>query len=218
MQTSNRFGRTDVPLAALIVVSCIGYMLPWAAATSSALTFSAYDLAEWTSLIPSVRYGPAPMAVPGQLRSVLIAVTLLVALAPSRRRSWAGVLALAAGFGLIAAQLPPLEYFIGVGFAEDVNYGQQFTFTVLSLIGGVLCWLVPRGAARTAALALTGALGAVVAIVAAAYGIEVLSGLKVGFSPGIGSWVTAGGMVGVAVAAVLRARSGESQGAPLAPL
>jgi len=211
---SSRSGRNEAVLIALLFVGGLGYILPWAAAASSALTFSAYDLAEWTSLIPGVRYGAEPMAAPGQLRAVLIVFTLLIALLPRRRRSAAGALSAAAALALVIAQLPPLEYFMDAGFHADVNYGQQFTFSVLSLIGAALCWMVPRGTPRTIALVLTGAIGSVAAITAAMRGMEALAGLAVGFSLGVGPWITAASIGGLALVTLRSYRRAESNGAP----
>jgi len=214
VQASKHFGRSEAAAAALTVVAAVGYALPWATATASALTFSAYDLAEWTSLIPGVRYGVEPMAVPGQLRAVLISLTLLVVLLPARRKSTFGVVSAVAAIALVVAQLPPLEYFMGAGFRADVNYGQQFTFSLLALIGATLCWMVPRGAPRTIALVLTGASGAVIAVTAAARGLEAMAGLAVGFSLGIGPWITAGSIAALAVIALRSYVRPKSKGAP----
>ncbi len=101
---------------------------------------SAFDLAEWTTLVPEVRYGGNAMALPQQLRLLLVLLVFAVSLLPNRRFSWGwvacGVVALAG----VVALLPPFEYFIdpGTGFRADVNYNQLMTLALIALGAAVL--------------------------------------------------------------------------------
>jgi hypothetical protein len=118
----------------VLVVALIGYYLPWISNGAAALSFNAYDLAEWVSLHPAVRGGSIPLLAPFFLRSVLGGLALLFGL----RALQSGVRWQQVVYGLLAVclaitLLPPLDFLRG-GW-NDPNYRQQFALTIATLIG-----------------------------------------------------------------------------------
>jgi len=96
---------------------------------------SAFDLAEWTTLVPEVRYGGNAMALPQQLRLLLVLMIFAVSLLPNRRFSWSWFTCAGIALAGVIALLPPFEYFIdpSTGFREDVNYNQLMTLALIAL-------------------------------------------------------------------------------------
>ncbi len=124
----------------------IACYLPWINHPAAALSFNAYDLAEWTSLSPAVRSGSLPLLAPFLLRAVFGGLALLFGLRALRSDGiWARL-----GYALLAlilalTLLPPFEFFRGAG--DDPNYRQQAlitlgTFFLLGLF--VFLWTRPR--------------------------------------------------------------------------
>src|SRR5690606_21686072 len=77
--------RREWLLIALAALALIAYCLPWTMGRGASSSLTAYDLAEWSSLVPGVRYGAQPMVLPGLLRAQLIFMAAIVALLPARR-------------------------------------------------------------------------------------------------------------------------------------
>lgn len=123
---------------ALTAAALILYFVPWVDAGSASLTFGAYDLAEWTSLHPAVRFVEPALVMTLLLRLVpALLVIGLAAWASLCRGSglwWlAGLTVLIAAGGL----LPPFEFIANTG---DPNYRQQFVVALTALIGGLASW------------------------------------------------------------------------------
>jgi len=123
---------------ALTAAALILYFVPWVDGGSTSLTFGAYDLAEWTSLHPAVRFVEPSLVMTLLLRLVpALLVIGLAAWASLRRGSvlwWlSGLTVLAAAGGL----LPPFEFIANTG---DPNYRQQFIVALVALIGGLAAW------------------------------------------------------------------------------
>jgi len=66
--------------AMLLLLGLLGYLLPWAVASSAPMTLNAYDLAEWTSLHPAQRQTTPPLLAPLRLRAQLAILSLAFAL------------------------------------------------------------------------------------------------------------------------------------------
>jgi hypothetical protein len=126
-----------------LLVAPVGYYLPWISNAAAALSFNAYDLAEWVSLHPAVRGGGFPLLAPFLLRSVLGGLALLFGLRALRIEvRWQQV-----GWGMLAlclaiTLLPPLDFFRG-GW-DDPNYRQQFALTIGTLVGSVPLFAIAR--------------------------------------------------------------------------
>jgi phosphoglycerol transferase MdoB-like AlkP superfamily enzyme len=144
----------------------LAYYLPWVVNPAAALTFNAYDLAEWTSLPPSVRGGSIPLLAPFLLRGVLGLLALLFGLRALQHTDWQRWLHVLLALGLAITLMPPLDFFRGT--FDDANYRQQFALGIGTLTGLVVLaalagrWLpalaLRRIEAGIAALAMVSAL------------------------------------------------------------
>jgi hypothetical protein len=197
-RTTQRFRRRTVLQAIFVLLALGAYCAPWLSSSGSSMSLNGYDLAEWSSLVPGVRYGDQPMVVPGLLRAQLLFVAALAALLPTRRGSllwWiCGALALA----VVIALLPPFEYFLEESWRADVNYGQQVTFALLALFNAAICWVLPRGPQRRLALIVVALAGIVTAITGATHAVGLAAGYDVPatIGPGVVGYVAA--LAGVA--------------------
>lgn len=127
--------RHNLLLVALVGLGLVGYTLPWLHLAPASLSMGAYDLAEWSSLVPAVRQSAPFLWTALLLRLPLAALGLLLAgivtLFPHNRRIDVIVLALTC-----LALLPPIEFL--TQYHEDVNYRQQFAVAVTLLIVGCI--------------------------------------------------------------------------------
>jgi len=135
---------------AFSLLGLLAYVLPWVHNPGQALTLGAYDLAEWLSLHPGVRFQSPPLLASALIRLHLVLLSGLIVLWMPRRL-WVWTL----GFVvlLVLAQLPPAEF---VSQREDMNYQQQLGLAVLTLIlcGGLAVW-----SRRTLATLMLGVVG-----------------------------------------------------------
>jgi hypothetical protein len=125
-------------LATGLVILLVGWSLPWIAGRGLATTYGAFDLAEWISLVPGIRYGEQPMLIPGLLRAPLMLLAIALGLLPRLRFSRLWWLCLAGIVLLSTGLLPPLEFFIRSDWRGDVNYGQMAAFAGIALGGGLI--------------------------------------------------------------------------------
>ncbi len=119
----------------LILLALTAYSLPWIINPGTILNPGAYDLAEWTSLHPTVRNNNPPLLTTLLLRGQLVLLALIVAAntpRPTLTRKW--TLSALGVFVLAAASLPPFEYFTEA--RNDPNYRQQFLLTLGIIVGG----------------------------------------------------------------------------------
>jgi hypothetical protein len=148
--------RARVGSLLLIALMLLAYIAPWVVGRSASFTFGAYDLAEWTSLHPTVRNTSPPLLTTLLLRAPLAIIGLMAAYALMRYRPHR-VLVVVLVIVLTVAQLPPLDFFtIGRG---DPNHQQQFALAVVTLVGGfaALLGVISRfGLWIAAALGATG--------------------------------------------------------------
>ncbi len=121
----------------LILLALAAYSLPWVINPGASLNPGAYDLAEWTSLHPTVRNGNPPLLTTLLLRGQLVLLAFIVA-AKTPRPILTGKWTLSAlsVIAIAAASLPPFEYFTEA--RNDPNYRQQFLLTLGILIGGTI--------------------------------------------------------------------------------
>ena len=118
-----------VPLfLAFILLAVLAYVLPWVHNSGQALTLGGYDLAEWLSLHPGVRFQSPPLLASAIIRVHLALFAGLIVLWMPRRL-WVWTLILVGIF--VIAQLPPPEF---VTQRSDMNYQQQLGLAVFTLI------------------------------------------------------------------------------------
>lgn len=196
--TSRKSGRAWLT-AAFLVLALAAYCAPWLASSGSSLSLNGYDLAEWSSLIPGVRYGAQPMVVPGLLRAQLIFAAAIVALLPARRGSWLWWICGAGALALVIALLPPFEYFLEESWRADVNYGQQVTFALLAAVNALICWVMPRGRQRRLALILMATAAIVTAIIGASRAVGLAAGYDLPATIGLGVVGYVAALAGVAL-------------------
>lgn len=167
------------------------YAAPWLVTDIAALSFGAYDLAEWATLPSAAKATQPPLLAALLLRLVLTAITLLVALWAGDRRGATGWWASLAVVALLAVtQLPPLEFFTIA--QNDPNYGQQFMLAVASLVIGVGLLLAPRGTWRLWLAAAVAATGAAMSYAGASEALALARGFGLAARPGGGVWLAVG--------------------------
>lgn len=191
---------------ALTAAALILYFVPWVDGGSASLTFGAYDLAEWTSLHPAVRFVEPALVMTLLLRLVpALLVIALVAWVSLHRGSgpwWlAGLVVLIAA----AALLPPFEFIANTG---DPNYRQQFIVALIALIGGLAAWSgLPGRHSRWITLA-----AAVGALICAALGLSQALTLFDGFRIDVAASVGGPGVILCALALTILALRSLSAG------
>ena len=130
----------------LVLAGLLGYIQPWIVAPTGSMTLSAFDLAEWASLVPAQRATSPPLLAPLLLRLQPVILCLILGAVVDRRAKI--VISAIAFLLLAAAQLPPFEYVYDI---NNLNYRQQFFLAITSLIGGLAAILLRQQ--RLAALA-----------------------------------------------------------------
>jgi hypothetical protein len=187
---------TEQPIRfpALLLLLCLlmllAYITPWMNSPAVSLSPGGYDLAEWTSLHPTVRAEQPPLLTTLLLRLPLMCIALITAFAPLRTsptllKIVSGVLALA----LMVGQLPPPEFFTSA--AGDPNYQQQFTLAFISLVGTLLAWSGLINRVRRLLIILVALGGAAAGLVGVLSAAELLRGFALHAEPGAGSWLLA---------------------------
>lgn len=186
-----------LPLLILLLVGLIGYVLPWAVASSAPMTLNAFDLAEWTSLHPAQRHTLSPhippLLAPLLLRAQLLVLTLIFALATSVR-PWRTISAVAILI-LAVAQLPPFEYLYDIA---DLNYRQQFVLALASLFGGLLASRIRNQRIVWVLLLLLPVFGIVSVYSGVSQAFDLYRQLQSGASIGLGPWILIACYVGIA--------------------
>jgi hypothetical protein len=185
--------------AAFLALALAAYCAPWLASSGASLSLNGYDLAEWSSLVPGVRYGAQPMVVPGLLRAQLVFAAAIVTLLPTRRGSWLWWTCGAGALALVIALLPPFEYFLEESWRTDVNYGQQVTFALLALFNAGVSWMLPRGRQRQLALIVMAIAGIVTAIAGTSQAVGLAAGYDLPATIGMGVVGYVAALAGVAL-------------------
>jgi hypothetical protein len=202
-ETTRHHHQRALLTAIFLVLAVAAYCAPWLASNGASLSLNGYDLAEWSSLVPGVRYGAQPMVVPGLLRAQLIFAAAIVALLPTRRGSWLWWICGAGALALVVALLPPFEYFLEESWRTDVNYGQQVTLALLALFNAGVSWMMPRGRQRQLVLIVMATAGIVTAIAGASQAVGLAAGYDVPATIGIGVVGYVAALAGVALVAPL---------------
>lgn len=131
-----------IVLCLVLATGCY-YLLPVVTHETAGFTMNAFDLAEWSSLHPSVRSSSPPMLTSFLLRLPLVCLVVGLALAANgireaRSRWLIRVLALA----LILRLIPPTDFFSGA--SADPNYRQMALLFGLGIVlGGITLLLSP---------------------------------------------------------------------------
>lgn len=188
----------------LILLAALGYYLPWVWHPTAGLSPGAYDLAEWTTLAPSIRFG-TPSLLPslflrGALGLLAILAVLLAATIASVALKW-----ISRGLGVLFAVtlLPPLDFFTGAW--TDPNYQQQIMIALGTLaVISVIIWQGHRIASRImlSASAIIAGASLASALVGVDSGMELMQNLSVMPTVG-GGIVLFGGTLGLCIVVVL---------------
>lgn len=206
IRTTPRFSRQWVLPMIFVLLGLAAYCAPWLASSGSSLSLNGYDLAEWSSLVPGVRYGAQPMVVPGLLRAQFIFMAAIITLLPTRHGTWLWWACGAAGLAVVIALLPPFEYFLEESWRGDVNYGQQVTFALLALFNAAICWVLPRGRQRRLALIAMAAAGIVTAVAGVTHAVGLAAGYDIPATIGMGVAGYIAALIGIAFIPPLPAR------------
>jgi hypothetical protein len=122
------------------MIAAVGLTLPWVNNGAAAVSLSAFDLAEWTTIVPEVRYGGNAMTLPYNLRLLVVIMVFAVSLIPKGRFSLGWFICAGLVLAGVIGLLPPFEYFIdsGTGFRGDSNYNQLMSLAWMALVVGLL--------------------------------------------------------------------------------
>ncbi|MDZ4764956.1 MAG: hypothetical protein SGI73_10420 [Chloroflexota bacterium] len=188
--------RAWLPLAC-IAAALVGYALPSAIGTGAALTFNAYDLAEWVTLNPASNAETPPLFSAFLLRAPLMGIGIYAAAyaAQQRRSRWVyGLVWLALTAGLV----PPFEF---IDYLGNPNYRQQAALSLLTLIiGGVLFVPFIRRVVSPRIVGIVAAIfGGVTVIGGVLRGLELMSVYGVALTMGAGAFVCAAGCFAAAL-------------------
>lgn len=185
-----------LPLITLIVAWLATYLpLTWWKG-GAAFSANVHDLAEWISLIPSVRYGASSLLIPGLLRVIPGLLAIALAVEASRlpdkntRLRW---LVRSVAILVCVGLMPPFEFFRGN--LGDVNYRQQALIAVLTGLAVLVMIIRPIRLVGVVALLLT----AICSVVGVLGSQRELSSLRteVLIGPGLVLLIAASGMYGV---------------------
>ncbi len=170
--------------SAFVAAGIIGYLLPWIVAPSAAMTLSAFDLAEWSSLHPA-QGGTLEVAL--LLRAQLVILTVMVgASAVGKRVALAAVLILL----LAIAQVPPFEF---VNDPGNLNYRQQLILAACSVTAGLAAALFARGRLSATWLSILTILLSLAGLATSIMGLQgaqaLLAQLGQAADPGAGIWI-----------------------------
>lgn len=188
MMTHNQW-RAPRPILIATAIILIAYILPWITVGSTSLTFGAFDLAEWVSLHPQVRFVEPALVTPLLLRLPPVILTITVGFVVGSQkwtRLWWFV---AVGSGLIViAMLPPLEFFsISRG---DPNYQQLFALSVVTLIGSIVSLSGVAGRHAALLAIVLAFVGIAVSVAGVVQTFQVMSQLALPVAYGVGSIIT----------------------------
>ncbi len=118
----------------ILLLLPVGLFAPVVSSHAGSLSFTLFDLAEWTSLLPAERQAAISLALPFLLRiQIVVLLVLSLCTLTIRNQTRRAVL-----FGLIMcavaiSQLPPFEF---LSQLDDPNYRQQMLIASLCLLGG----------------------------------------------------------------------------------
>lgn len=170
----------------LLLITLVACLIPWVNTPSAALNLGAYDLAEWTSLHPTVRQTAPYLWTTFALRLPFATIGILIAdyLAHriNRYTSYTFLVITA------AALLPPLEYF--TIYRNDINYSQQFQISILILILGVIFFNKRLDKRRPVLLMTLAVIGASASLYGLYQAMKIMSTFEVPVTFGAGGILT----------------------------
>jgi hypothetical protein len=172
----------------------VGYMLPWLTGTGAALSFHAYDLAEWTSLMPASNTENPPLLTAFLLRLPLFCMGMISAAISLRKQGWAQVAFVGIWLALAGASLPPFEF---LSYPDNPNYRQQAGLAALTIgIGGIMMLPFVRRAIRPDWIGAAAAIiGAAAALIGLARGHALLTDYGLDMRMNIGGICCAAGFI-----------------------
>lgn len=186
-----------------IAVCLFGYIVPWVLTSSSPLTLSAYDLAEWTTLHPTQPHTNPPLNIAFMLRLQLVIITLLIGL--NARKGNYRMLSVLIIIPLAIAQLPPLDFV--TSDSGNINYQQQFLFATVSLLTGIgLTFFKPTKFIPFIVITLS-AIGIVTAIVGLNAATQLYALLQIEHGIGYGIVLLGCGYVGIIITSLWQMRA-----------
>lgn len=117
---------------AVLALALAGYYIPWYTHKTAGFTMNAFDLAEWSSLHPSVRSESPELLTTLLLRMPHLVITTALALAANGLRDprfrW---IVRGLTLGLVLRMVPPTDFFRTA--SDDPNYRQMALLTVFSV-------------------------------------------------------------------------------------
>ncbi|MCU0466122.1 MAG: hypothetical protein MUF38_16330 [Anaerolineae bacterium] len=121
--------------ALVLMVAGALYLLtrPWVWLDSAALSLSAFDFAEWLTIVPAVRFGEDAMQTPFYLRLLPALLLFALTLLSGRRFSLGWWLTVPAVGLMVIGLLPPPEYFLDPALRPDSNYEQLVMVAAIAL-------------------------------------------------------------------------------------
>ena len=158
-----------------------GYIQPWIVAPTGSMTLSAFDLAEWASLVPAQRATSPLLLAPLLLRLQPVILCLILGTVAESRAKMA--MAAIAILLLAAAQLPPFEYVYDI---NNLNYRQQFFLAIASLIGSFAVMPLSRRSLAPLAIIVLPAAGLVTSVIGLAQAEALYRSFQLGATSGAG--------------------------------
>lgn len=174
----------------LILSVLIAYNLPWIASGTAGLSLNAYDLAEWSSLHPSVVNMTPSLLTTFLLRLPLTCLTLIIAAStpqpPFRSIAWwmMSIIVLI----LTITLLPPLE-FLSTDSSNN-NYRQMFALSVFTGLFGISFIMGMGQRWQKYLIILLALMGLIVSIGGIALGINLYADFFLPRGIGIGALLT----------------------------
>ncbi len=191
-----RLDHLEPLIPAAFGAAVLGYMLPWLTGIGAALSFHAYDLAEWITLMPASNAETPPLLTAFLLRLPLLCAGVISAVFSLHWHGNGGARALftSVWLALAAANLPPFEF---LSYPDNPNYRQQAVMAGLTItIGGVVMLPVVRRTIRIEWISAAAAsIGTAAALFGLARGYTILSDYGLDIRGGIGGISCAVGFV-----------------------
>jgi hypothetical protein len=189
---------------AIIGVLVLSSFLPWMWQPAAGMTSGILDLAEWTTLHPSV-YATSPKLLPSLLlRGSLMLLAVIGSIQATRTRSKTTiVLGLVLCFSLFAVLFPPLEFISDA--SDNLNYLQQFWLSVGCLVLPALVLVAQKELSKGILLGISilVSLGALVTCIAGLQkSLDLIERLGVAATHGVGGVLYVAGLAFLAALSI----------------
>lgn len=185
-----------------LIIALVGCFIPWIVVPVGGLQMGAYDLAEWSSLVPAVRQA-APFMWPAlALRLPLAFVGVLFSLYTAQNhRGWAVTIAIVTAIAL----LPPLEFF--TIYRDDANYRQQFIIAVGTLIIGIMGIGLRDQNKQMTLIVIVCLLGCIASVVGLGQAYTLMGSFSLHPTLGLGGGMTILGLAIIAAVVIKQSRT-----------